>query len=1043
MPRNRLTVAALAAWAAGLAAGGAAADFLWDGLGGDDLWATDGNWDPDGAPPLDLAGQAIEFGATGGAQSPDVAGDDYFDIAALTFTTADSSLVLTDSVGTGSLSFSDGGSITNDSALLQTIDIDLIGTGSDFLIDAQTGDLDIGGAIALSDTGGVLLTVAGDFDTTVSGIISGSGGSVLKTGDGTLTLNGDNTYDGGTELAGGTIVLGDNDALGTGALTLTGNGALRSDSDLRAIGNGIDTNGFVLSIKGANDLTLNSIIEGEGRLWKAGGGTLTLSRANNYDGGTVLAGGTIVLGNNRPLGFGALSVRGDSALESNDDDRSIFTDIDVDAGVTLTFSGGNDLGLRGVINGDGTLRVDADASDDRLTLSGDNTYTGGTDLNRGTIVLDHDNALGTGRLRLTGNGRLLSTDDQREISNWINTNGNRLTILGAIDLTLSGIIRGTGELTKTGTGALTLTRDNTYTGDTNINNGDLILDEASIAGLVNVNDRGTLRGTGTVGGDLTVFDGGTVSPGASVGTLDVGGNFDLQTGATFVVEIDADEATADLLDVAGTATLANGSTIEASLTGEEYIASGQTFTIIDAVGGVTDNGAVLSTDSATVTVSLILDNGFVNGDPEYALELFRANDAYSAAARGTVNKTIGRSLDSTIPIADAGPAGPAADLLARLDSLDGSEEYNTAVTQLSPQPYSSVTAADLGNTQSFVTQQAAYLAGKRAGFETYGFGPTPRAAGPLPGSLVLAHDDPLILATAFAQAQESAPAQPAEAAPRDYRWGRYAKIQGIFIDQDTTSSRTGFDSDSFGAQFGFDYDFSGNLVAGLAFGYMYTSTDYKEGLGDMDEHSVRAGPYLSYTAGDWYLDASATFAWHFYDGQRNIPSLDLTADSDYDGWDITGYLGTGYRFELDRNLYLTPMGSVLYSHFEFEDFTESGAGGANLSIDDRDADSLRSRLGANLSYRITDWAWEPIPYIYAGWEHEFLADDEDDIAASFATGGSPFTIDTGSRDEDAVFLGLGVNVLIKRNVSAFFRFEQVIGDNSDVSAAAGGLSVAF
>ncbi|MHC4766593.1 MAG: autotransporter outer membrane beta-barrel domain-containing protein, partial [Planctomycetota bacterium] len=162
-----------------------------------------------------------------------------------------------------------------------------------------------------------------------------------------------------------------------------------------------------------------------------------------------------------------------------------------------------------------------------------------------------------------------------------------------------------------------------------------------------------------------------------------------------------------------------------------------------------------------------------------------------------------------------------------------------------------------------------------------------------------------------------------------------------------------------------------------------------------------------------------------------------------DGWDITGYLGTGYRFELDRNLYLTPMGSVLYSHFEFEDFTESGAGGANLSIDDRDADSLRSRLGANLSYRITDWAWEPIPYIYAGWEHEFLADDEDDIAASFATGGSPFTIDTGSRDEDAVFLGLGVNVLIKRNVSAFFRFEQVIGDNSDVSAAAGGLSVAF
>ncbi len=149
------------------------------------------------------------------------------------------------------------------------------------------------------------------------------------------------------------------------------------------------------------------------------------------------------------------------------------------------------------------------------------------------------------------------------------------------------------------------------------------------------------------------------------------------------------------------------------------------------------------------------------------------------------------------------------------------------------------------------------------------------------------------------------------------------------------------------------------------------------------------------------------------------------------------------RFEVDRNLFVTPIASVQYTHFAFDDFTETGAGGANLKIDDRDADSLRSRLGANFSYRITDWNWEPIPYVYFGWEHDFLHDQEDAIEARFASGGSPFTIDSGSRDEDAVFVGAGVNMLIKHNVSAFFRFEAVIADDSEAKAAAGGLSVAF
>jgi autotransporter-associated beta strand protein len=748
------------------------------------------------------------------------------------------------------------------------------------------------------------------------------------------------------------------------------------------------------------------------------------------------------------MGSGDLTVTGSGGLASTDDARSVSNGIRIRNGATLTYSGENHLELAGVIRGKGALEVNGDTQKDQLILMGDNTYSGGTTLTWGTIVLGHNNALGRGDLTLAGNGNLRSNNDFIEIANKIDTGGNTLTVAGKLNLTLAGKLRGAGGLQKNNDGVLTLLRNNpNFTGDTDINGGVLTFDDASVAGLVNVNDGGTFSGTGTVGGDLTVFDGGILTPGASIftgspilgnlvitpggeiGTLNVDGNLDLQTGGTLEIQLNADDGTSDLLDVAGTATLGADSTIDASVTGSGYLVSGQTFTIIDAAGGVTDNGAEISTDSATVTVSLIRDGSFVNGNTEYALELFRAANAYSAAANKGTNKEIGVSLNSTIPIADASPQGAAAELLGMLDGLDGRSAYNQAVSELSPAPYNSLTAADLGGARNFVSQQAVYLAGKRAGIETFGIGPAPQAAAPLPGSLVLAEDDPLILATAFAQAESNpnAPGRPGtRAKEHDFRWGRYLKIQGIFIDEDTTADRTGFDSDAFGAQIGIDYEFSESFIAGLAFGYLYTNTDYKQGLGEMDAHSVRAGPYMSYAAGDWYFDASATFAWHFYEGERNIPALGLTADSDYDGWDVTGYLGTGYRFEVDRNLFLTPIASVQYTHFEFEDFTESGAGGANLKISDRNADSLRSRVGANVSYRITDWGWEPIPYVYVGWEHDFLHDKEDDIEAAFATGGTPFTIDSGSRDEDAVFVGAGVNMLIKHNVSAFFRFEAVM-----------------
>ncbi|MHC4430112.1 MAG: autotransporter outer membrane beta-barrel domain-containing protein, partial [Planctomycetota bacterium] len=208
----------------------------------------------------------------------------------------------------------------------------------------------------------------------------------------------------------------------------------------------------------------------------------------------------------------------------------------------------------------------------------------------------------------------------------------------------------------------------------------------------------------------------------------------------------------------------------------------------------------------------------------------------------------------------------------------------------------------------------------------------------------------------------------------------------------------------------------------------------------LDDETLRGGPYVSWTSGNFYVDGSVTFGYHFYDGSRNIPALDRIADSDFDGYDITGYVGAGYHYEIARDLFVTPIASMQYSYFDFDGFTETGAGGANLNVDSRTVDSLRSRLGANISLKL-DWDVDIVPYFFVGWEHEFM--DDEDVAARFAPGSSPFLIDTGNPAKDSVFVGGGANVLLKHNVSAFIRYEGSFSDDSDVSGIAGGISIAF
>ncbi len=113
----------------------------------------------------------------------------------------------------------------------------------------------------------------------------------------------------------------------------------------------------------------------------------------------------------------------------------------------------------------------------------------------------------------------------------IDTNGQNIAIRQSL---LDG--GGGGGLTKFGSGALTLTGSNTYTGPTTVTQGKLVVD-GSLASPVTVNSGGTLGGTGSLT-SVTIYAGGNIAPGDSLGTLSVGGNLILSAGAVMDYELD-------------------------------------------------------------------------------------------------------------------------------------------------------------------------------------------------------------------------------------------------------------------------------------------------------------------------------------------------------------------------------------------------------------------------------------------------------------------------------------------------------------------------
>jgi fibronectin-binding autotransporter adhesin len=476
-----------------------------------------------------------------------------------------------------------------------SIDVPIIisgtGTTSAGFVATATGT-GITGAITNNSNFKLLLGATGSNDLTLSStaVISGTGAVRIgvnnsNNNSGTVTLNAASSYSGGTTLDGGTLVIGDNSALGTGLLNITATSTVAAGSGSRTIANAV-TLGGNSTIASGNSLTINGAVTGSGASTR----TLTVNNTTTLGGNVFLSESN---SNSRTLqlqGSGALIVSG--VITNNSGLNTLGSNLTLNgAALTLTLSNTNTysgtttlsagtlilgnksafgtsaVGWNGVSTSANTDLSGANAIANTSSLGGNNTFTGTNNIElSGTVTNNNSNNTLTNNI----SSGMLKFSNTVNLSN--NNTGKTLIFNGSGNTLVSGAIgnggTGVGNLTYSGTGTLTLSGTNTYTGTTSVSGGKLFVNGNSSAatGAVSVSNSGTvLGGSGIIGG-MVSFSAGRLAPGAtgdgSTAKLTVGA-LTLNSSSTFSLDLNGTTAGTnyDQLIVSSTGTVTLGNAI--------------------------------------------------------------------------------------------------------------------------------------------------------------------------------------------------------------------------------------------------------------------------------------------------------------------------------------------------------------------------------------------------------------------------------------------------------------------------------------------------
>src|SRR5271165_75403 len=986
----------------------------------------------------------------------------------------------------GALALGSGGSIASSSGLT----LFAAGTGFDISAGGNQTIQDLSGvAGSRINLGANTLTAGTANSTSFAGVIFGTG-ALTKQGTGTLTLSGANTYSGATTVDAGTLALGLGGSIASSSgLTLfaagTGfdisAGGNQTIQDLSGVaGSTINLGANTLTAGTANSTSCAGVISGTGGLTKQGSGTLTLSGANTYLGATTVDAGTLALG----LGGSIASSSGltlfasgtgfDISAGGNETikDLSGVAGSTINLGAnTLTAGTANSTSFAGVISGTGGLTKQGRGT---LILTGNNTYTGGTTVNAGTLQIGSgetsgsiagdvsDNAtfafdrsdsitfgglisgtgalvqMGSGTVTLTaensyGGGTTIDTGASLQLGN----DGPTGSIIGNVtdngslifnrsgNVTFNAIISGSGNLVQNGSGTTVLGGANTYSGGTIINNGTLLVNNSQALGLGNV-----------------VVNGGVL--GADPQPINVKGNYTQNAGGTLQLQVaGANPGQYDTLNVGADATL--GGTLQLISLGFQPEARNQ-LTLVTS-GGIVSGQFAHFVDPFSVRPGLNTID-LIYGKQSVVLEFLNQTTPVSpviptvptvptspSVVPPTVIATINFASFALTPnqsaaanLVDQVELDPkAADLVGFLfkepfANLPGDFE------KISPEGLTAFYEISFSNANIQKLTLESRLDDIHNG--SNGFSSNMKVNGATAN-----REDK----TAVDGKTSKSVVEPVLQPGPENRWGVWVTGFGDFVNVDGDGNAKGYDFTTGGVSVGVDYRITDHLAIGVMGEYAHTWTSLKPS-GDIDVDSGRGGVYATWYNHGVYFNGAIYGGHNTYESSR--AGLGGLATGGTEGAEWSTFISGGYDFHFGQ-LTVGPIASLQYTDVGIDGFSENGSL-APLAIHSGSAESLRSDFGFRAFYQ---WQIGKIlvePSLKAAWEHEYKYSALP-ITAGFAGIPGPSATFFGPNEgHDSAIVSAGVSVQWTPMIATYVNYDGQLGrGNYDSNAVTGGVRISF
>ncbi|MBX2850735.1 MAG: autotransporter domain-containing protein [Phycisphaeraceae bacterium] len=872
-------------------------------------------------------------------------------------------------------------------------------------------DLTIGSLEGVADSeitlGTGTLTTGDATSTAYAGVISGTG-NLVKTGTGTFTLSGVNTYTGTATVTGGTLVF-EADQSGIAGSFIQNGATLLINAD--------QTGNPFYEVSSGGTLTVNADLGDATILDTQNGGTITLNNVDQTIGELIGTTGTLTLN---------------------------------EVNLTVDDAGNNAFG--GVLAGTGNLTK---AGAGNFTLSGMNTFSGMTTISAGTITLDGDLldtstvAIATGAiLDLNGNNETLGTITG---TGGIMLDTATLTVGNSSTFTFGGTISETGGLTKQGTGTMTLSSAQTYTGATNINAGTLIVNGDLATSGVTVGNGATfnLEGDLTAGGaDLTVDAGGTffgtttigndlinngtvtlIGPGAG-DTITVNGNY--TQGATGLLNIQLGSAGG--LVVTGNANVSG--TLDVGIPADPA-----NFDITATYNAITAGSITGTFDTVTDNFAFLdLTNANVGGNIE--ITLARNAVAISDITRNNNQANVANILDTV---------GPTGNLDAALDRILASSEDGARLT---------LDALAGGAAATTSTQSAANAVNQSHRLLDQVVGVSPATSRPR-GSFSMAPStngfeevDHLTLLSFYQGEAEEAEGQgPTIAGLSPLPWG---KIYGGFGDQGDGAE--GLDYTRYGLLVGLELESAeSDARYGLSLGVEQTDFDLNQDNGDIDISSLYLSGYTRQPLGnDMHVTFAGGLGYHSHDSTRNI-LIGVTptqASADFDSFSVSLAAEISKTFTVvhtpvdpgghPTDTAIEPFARLDYSLSDQDGYSETGAGSAGLNVSSSEFDSVRAALGVRVQHQYMLANQYEAVLRGRGLVNVAISNSDSGLNVSFVgTPGSSFAVEGSDQDDIFGQIGFGLSVEINDSWDLHIDLDQQFSGDAMGTLVSGGLSYEF